>query len=399
MPSIRDWHGDINKASDWFAWGIVTFLLYTGIHPYKGKLDGYKPGELERRMKENASVFLPNVRLNKAVRDFGNIPGPLLDWYQATFTHGERTLPPSPLQTGKANSNLGKVLRVVTTKTGGLIFEKLLDLVGEKIVSVWPCGIVRTNQGNLVTVSTKKVIGTTKGARVAVVSRNTGWLVAEESATSWQWRFIDQGGAEISLSVPLATETVVRSGERLFAATETELVELTLQAFTKPILTFGRRWQILGRSTSWFHAVGISDVLGAIHLIAPFGNDAVALVRTPQLDGRRVVNAKAGARFAVAVTVNQNGEYEQHTFTFDKEWRRYHHEQLLVDGPELNLTILPKGVTVSLMEDSELTIAVPTQGDRTVISDKDLSTDLRLAHIGEKVVYLKDGTLWSLRMR
>ena len=30
MPSIRDWHGkSVSEASDWFSWGVVTFLLYT----------------------------------------------------------------------------------------------------------------------------------------------------------------------------------------------------------------------------------------------------------------------------------------------------------------------------------------------------------------------------------
>ncbi len=399
MPSIRDWHGGISEASDWFAWGIVTFLLYTGTHPYKGKLDGYKPGELERRMKDNASVFLPDVRLSKAVRDFATIPGPLLDWYQATFTQGERTVPPSPLLTGKTNVNLGKILHTITTHAGNLVFEKLLELAGEKIVSVWPCGIVRTDQGSLIEVSSKRKIGSVGGTRVALVGRDTGWLVAKKLSNTWQWCFFNRNGVEVTLSVPLPIEGVLRSDERLFAITETELVELTLQQFTRPVLTLGKRWQILGKSTSWFSGVGVSNVLGAMHLIAPFGVDAVALVRVLELDRLRVVNAKAGARFVVVVTINQAGEYELHTFVFDKEWKRYQYERKLVDGSELNLSILPKGVVASITEDGEMTILVPSQGDQKVVTDKDLSTELQLARIGDKVVYLKDGALWSLRMQ
>ncbi|MCA9353916.1 MAG: serine/threonine protein kinase [Candidatus Kaiserbacteria bacterium] len=399
MPSIRDWHGSISEASDWFSWGIVTFLLYTGIHPYKGKLDGYKPGELEQRMKDNASVFVPGVRLNKAVRDFGIIPGPLLDWYQATFTQGERTLPPSPQATGKANTNLGQIMRVVTTQSGGLIFERLLEVHGEQVVSIWPCGVVRTNAGTLVDVATKRTIRQTSSGRVAVVSRDNGWVIVEEHNGNWLWRFVSRQGTESMLSVPLTATTVLRSGERLFAVTESELIELTLQAFSKPVLTLGNRWQILGKSTRWFSEVGISDVLGAMHLIAPYGADAVAMVRTAELDGLTVVNAKAGTRFVVVVTVNQNGEYEEHRFAFDKNWKQYQYDRELVDGPELNLTILPKGVTASIKDDGELIIAVPFQGDKKVVSDKDIGTNLRLAHIGDKVVYRKDGALWQLRMR
>ncbi len=399
MPSIRDWHGGISEASDWFAWGVVTFLLYTGIHPYKGKLDGYKPGELERRMKDNASVFVPGVKLNRAVRDFGIIPGPLLDWYEATFTQGERVVPPSPLLTGKANTQLGQIMRMVTTQTGGLIFEKLLELPGEKIISVWPSGVVRTNQGNLVEIAKKHLVGKVQGRRATVVSRNGGWVIAEEQSDIWSWCFVDQGGNKHNLSVPLPTKTVLRSNERVFAVTETELVELILQVFNKPVLALGQRWQILGKSTRWFQEIGISDVLGAIHLIAPFGEDAIAIVRAPELDGLSIVNAKAGHRYVVVVTLNQNGEYERHSFAFNKDWKQYAYERELVDGPELNFTVLSKGVVASIMEDGELTIMVPFQGDKKVVSDKDLSTALRLSRIGDRVVYQKDGVLWSLRMR
>ncbi|USN92446.1 MAG: serine/threonine protein kinase [Candidatus Nomurabacteria bacterium] len=399
MPSIRDWHGSISEASDWFSWGIVTFLLYTGIHPYKGNLDGYKPGELERRMKNNASVFLPGVRLNKAVRDFRIIPGPLLDWYEATFTQGERTLPPSPQATGKANTNLGQIMRVVTTQSGGLIFERLLEVPGERVVSIWPCGVVRTNAGTLVDVATKRTIGQTSNGRVAVVGRDNGWVIVEEVSGAWQWRFIDRRGTESTLTVPLTVTTILRSGERLFAVTESELIELTLQAFSKPVLTLGNRWQILGKGTRWFSEVGVSNILGAMHLIAPYGANAVAMVRTSELDGLTVVNAKAGTRFVVVVTVSHNGEYEEHRFAFDKNWKQYQYDRELVDGSELNLTILPKGVTASIRDDGELIIAVPFQGDKKVVSDRDICTNLRLAHIIDKVVYQKDGVLWSLGMR
>lgn len=399
MPSIRDWHGSISESSDWFAWGIVTFLLYTGTHPYKGTMAGYKPGELERRMKDNASVFTPGVRLNRAVRDFGVIPGPLLDWYQATFAQGERTVPPSPLKTGATNTSLGKVLRVATTQSGGLIFEKLLELPGEKIVSVWPCGICRTDLGNLIELSTKRLVGTVAGSRVVVVATDSGYLVVEAVGGNWQWRLLDVKGTVIDLTFPLPIETVVRSGERLFVVTETELVEVSLQTFSKPLLTAGKRWQVLTKSTSWFQEVGVSDVLGAMHLIAPFGSEAVAVAGTPELDGLTVVNAKAGTRFAIAITLNQKGEYEEHQFAFDKEWKQYQHKRSLVDGPELNLTVLQNGVVASIKEDGELNIAVPFQGDKKVVSDKDLFTDQQLAHVKEGVVYKHKGALWSLRMQ
>ena len=400
MPSVRDWHSqDFGAETDWFAWGVVSFLLFTGVHPYKGKLDGYKPGELERRMKDNASVFLPEVRLNKAVRDFRSIPGPLLDWYQATFTKGERSVPPSPFKTGKTNTNLGRVMRVVATTTGGLIYEKLFDLANDEVISVWPCGIIRTKSGKLIDLATKKEIGKVSGSRVAIIKKDNGWLVSEMIGSGWQWRHINRNGLESLLSVPVTTKSVVRSDNRIFVTTETELIELTLQQFSKPVITIGKRWSVLSNATKWFQGIGVSDVLGAMHLIAPFAESSVAIVRVPELDGLKPVNGLCGNRWAEIITINKQGEYEAHDLSFDAEWKKYSLQSRKVDGPDQNLVALPKGVTASIPEDGELIISVPTKGEQKVIKDKDLATDMRLANIENKVVYRKDGALWSLRMQ
>ncbi len=399
MPSIRDWQAhNFSEETDWFAWGVVTFNLFTGIHPYKGGLDGYKPGELERRMKDNASVFNPAIRLNKAVRDFSLIPGPLLDWYQATFAQGIRTKPPLPSKTGKTNVQFGKTLRMVTTATGGLIYRKLLSITGEKIVSVWPCGVVRTDPGAVYEVSSKKKITTTSGTRVAVVARENGWLITEEVGQSYVWRFVERSGAEATLQLPLETTSVFRFDGRLFASTETELVEVILHQFAKPLLTFGSRWQILGPATNWYNGVGVSNVLGAMHLVVPFGSEAVGMVRSHELDDQKIIKAMAGNRFVEVITINKHGDYEAITFTFSKDYQSYTTERRLVDSPEQNLTALPKGVTAEIRTDGLLTISVPQNNVVKEVSDKDISTEMRLARIGDQVVYLKDGELWSLSM-
>ncbi len=399
MPSIRDWHtSGFTNETDWFAWGIVTFNLFTGIHPYKGGLDGYKPGELERRMKENASVFHPDIRLNKAVRDFALIPGPLLDWYQATFAQGVRTIPPLPSKTGKTNVQFGKTLRIVTTATGGLVYRKIFSIPGESVVSIWPCGVVRTDSGTLFEVSSKKKITTTKGSRVAVVAREQGWLVAEELNQTFEWRFINRNGTETTLSLPLEVTGVFRSDERIFAITNTELVEVILHQFAKPVLTFGSRWQILGLATNWYSGVGISNVLGAMHFVLPFGEQAVAMVRVPELDSLRTIKATAGNRFVEVITVNKQGEYEAIAFIFSKDFQSYTTMSRIVDSPEQNLTALPKGVTAEIRTDNLLTITVPQNNITKEVSDKDISTDMRLSRIKDQGVDTKDGELWSLSM-
>ncbi len=52
MDSVRDRQvpiGTFNKETDWFSWAIVTFQLYTGIHPFKGRHPKYKNNDIDSR--------------------------------------------------------------------------------------------------------------------------------------------------------------------------------------------------------------------------------------------------------------------------------------------------------------------------------------------------------------
>jgi len=180
MPSIRDWHtNDFNEASDWFSWGIVSFQIYTGIHPYKGTLDGYKRGGLERRMKDNASVFAQGVRLNQNVRDFLCIPSKLLDWYVDTFQHGMRVIPPSPFDVGAGYTKRAIVARTIITTAGVLVYDKLYDDTRDPALRIFPCGVVLLESGSLYDLGSKREIGTVQSRDCEVVRQNGHWLVSD----------------------------------------------------------------------------------------------------------------------------------------------------------------------------------------------------------------------------
>jgi hypothetical protein len=397
MPSIRDWHSQsISKATDWFAWGIVSFLLFTGIHPYKGTLAGYKPSELERRMRENASVFNPSVRLNKTVRDFSTIPGPLRTWYEETFEGGLRNVPPSPFATGLGNV-VARTMRVITTAQGGLVYEKLFD-AHEAITSLWPCGLVRTASGKLFDFITKREVGTTTALRMAAVKTDTGWLLAEQHGATWTFRFLQGNTVSTELSTMLDVRTVFRSDERLFAVTSEELVELKLMSLGKPLLALGHRWSIIGNSTRWYRGVGIADLLGSRHLIVPSGNDGIRQVRVPELEGATVIGAVGTERFVEVMTQTASGDYEALQFALGKDGTSYTLTKTLRGEAEQNLVVLPKGVVARIVEDGELIILVPQSGATNIGHDKDLTTTMRLSHLGDRVIYHHETAVWSLRM-
>lgn len=401
MPSIRDWHSKlVSVESDWFAWGVVTFQVFTGTHPYKGTLAGYKPSEFIERMKAQKSVFTPGVSLNRVVRDFSCIPAPLLSWYEATFQNGERSVPPSPMLSGTHLPRAAQVMRVVSSATGSLTFEKLYSVAGNPVLRVWPCGVVLCSDGSLVELGMKRVIGMVTSRDVEVVEVAGGWLVGMVENDSLEFRYIDSSsGKSEPLSYMLKAHGLFRSDNRLFAISDRGITELSITLFGKPVLSSGNTWGALPNSTKWFDGVGVQDALGAAFLLVPFGEKACAIAKVPELNAVTVVAAKAGPRYVVLSTVDRNGDYERLELTFDRDYGMYTVVRTSVDNPDLNVAILPKGVAASISTDGELTITVPTANKVSKVADKQISTDMVLAHWGDKVLYIQNDGLWSVRTR
>jgi hypothetical protein len=395
MPSIRDWHTPkITDMTDWFAWGVVSFQLYTGIHPYKGTLAGYRPGELERRMRDNASVFAPGVRLNRAVRDFSCIPGPLLDWYEATFQAGTRTEPPSPQAAAKVKRQI-HAPRVTLVAKGALQFESLYK-GGDEPVRIFECGIVLLSSGKLFDLASGRIVGTAPlGAEIVRVEG--GWLVAALENGKVVATLISTNLTTEPVTSQIAATGLLQAAGRLFA-TGFGLTELTLMRFSRPVLAAGQTWGALA-STVWFSGVGLQNTLGSVHLILPYGDNACAHLRVPELDGRRVITARAGHRFVSLVVLDKDGVYRKLELSIDRDYRSYSTWTADTDTPELNLAILPRGVAATVVRDGELVIFVPSNGDTKRVADSRATTTIKLANWNNTVIATDGGTVWKISLQ
>lgn len=403
MPSIRDWHAKkFGKESDWFSWAVVTFQIYTGVHPYKGTLDGYARTDMESRMKDNASVFSSGIRLNRAVRDFSCVPGPLLGWYEATFQKGERTRPPSPFSTGVTAPPAAQVLRVITTgRTDILVFEKLLSFPGDAVVRTFHCGVARLVSGKLIDLQTKRQIIAVSSPTCEVVKVGHGWLIGNLENKLATFVYVNERGMRSeTLQFSVQAHRLLGYENRMFVVGDNGLTEVKSNLFgDKLIASAGQTWGIIVSSTKWFNGVGVLDAMGAKFIIAPFGDGAVAQVRVRELDFMRIIMAKAGNRFVSLIGLQKNGEYKKIELAFDRDYRTYKVWVGTVDSPELNLAILPKGVCATIVCDGELDIFVPANGNMTKAEDSQIATDMLLANWEDLVIYLKNGEAWSVRMK
>lgn len=435
MPSIRDWHSStFSQLTDWFSWGIVTFQIYTGIHPYKGTLDGFSRSDMLGRMKANASVFTKGVRLNAAVRDFSTIPSRLHSWYESTFQSTVREKPPSPFDVATSISPATRVLRVATstivsttgsgtgsgsgTNTnsasttvtpGTLKFEKILSTPSsDPVIRVFHCGVALTSSGKLINLTTSSAIcqdrydlhcEVVEVARVGTAAGAAGgWVVAEPGKQSiGKFTYISKSDfIPRPLSISLASTSILAFGNRLFTVADTGLSEIHIRFFDHPIAAISNTWGIIPNSTRWFEGFGVLDALGSIFLLTPFGLDGLPQTRVPELDGMRVITGKAGERFVSLIAVNRSGDYHKFEFTFDKLYSSYSSWQSSSDSAELNLAILPKGVCATIYKDTELVIFVPSTRTVRHIEDKHVSTAMTLFNWQNTVVSVQNGEVWRV---
>ena len=105
LPSIQDPTRNVfDTGSDWFSFAVVSFMLWTGMHPYKGMHPKYGKNALADRMRDGVSVLDSNVNVPAAMRDSARIPVGLRDWYKAIFTHQHRESPTTNWKTFASKS-------------------------------------------------------------------------------------------------------------------------------------------------------------------------------------------------------------------------------------------------------------------------------------------------------
>ena len=88
-------NNNFTQSSDWFAFGIITFQLFTGLHPFRhGKHPRYRPNQWRERMAARISVFDPQIVLPPSAQGFRFVPSNYLVWYKSMFINGQRSAPP-----------------------------------------------------------------------------------------------------------------------------------------------------------------------------------------------------------------------------------------------------------------------------------------------------------------
>ena len=397
MPSIEDplvQGYDFTELSDWFSFAVVTFQMFIGIHPFKGKHPSIKG--MEKRMKAGVSVFHPDVKMPKVVYPLDVIPPAYRQWYEAVLENGKRVAPPTDL-TGAI-----VITPVIRTIAGTQQFDipELFSFGGNvlgsweafgAVLSVCEDGIYagRHHVGNL----RPGLVGT------AFTPRQNKGIVAFLDGTSLS---LYDTTDRRDLDFPFAVEQAMSTGDRLYVKIGEQIHEVTMvDTGARVIASPQPVANCMKKATKLYDGVAIQNMLGSIFatMLPESGKSYTTHVK--ELDEYRIVEAKAD-RNVLMVIGHKSGQYDRLVVRFSTVGDEYDVRVVEDITPAgLNFVALDTGVCALINEDEKLELFAAKRGHQgvKVIEDKILGGDMRLGRHAGKVVFWRGDKIYRLEMK
>lgn len=397
MESVRDRHmkpGQFNEGTDWFAFAILSFQMFVGIHPYKGRHPVIQG--LDERMKQNISVLHKDVGIPKTCYPIASIPKNYLDWYGLVLEKGQRTAPPSDI-----------VVIAVPVKMTRTIGSAALEIheIGsfdDDIGDVWEhLGSIVVTTHNSVYVDGRRTGDHSKGVITGVGF--TGSNKPVTASTFNGFTLEDQVSHETIGSVLTPSEIMsyngtiyARAGDKILALTLTEIGSQN-KVLAGPVVAAN----VLEHATRLYQGTAIQSLLGACYVSVFPVAGTHHQIRIPELDGVRIQDARYDNKVLMVIGFKK-GVYNRWVFRFDNEFQSYDTRVIPdIQPSSLNFVTLDSGICVSMTEDETLELFSNVKGANKsrVVTDPVLSGEMRLHKNGGKVLFTKEDKLYSLSLK
>lgn len=389
MPSIRDWRAKkFTTHSDWFSFAIVTFQLFIGIHPFKGKIKGYKKNDFRQRVIDCVSVFNKKVGVPASARDIDLIPTHYKDWYYNLFEKGDRSAPPT-----KAGIR-GPVAsrRIVVVSSNTFEIKELNEFDSDIVYHSYENGIEVVKTRKKIYINNKEYY----------VSKDVEVLFTPQQQRSV---FVKIENGEVKFHLPqdninlhqtISCEEKMIVGNRLFLKSGGNIFETQFQDYGPNVfLSTLKTWQIMPYSSELFSGVIYQNILGKAFLTI-IGDGSFYSIPIPELDEYKIIGAKREHDICVVIAHKENS-YHRFVFSFDKSQYSYRVTND-IDFYQPNFTVLDNGIAIMITEDSHLEI-FKKGGNVKEIVDSTIDSSMKLTKSGIGARFFKGNKLFSISMR
>ena len=402
MDSIRDRHSGDNfsTATDWFSWGIVTWQLITGIHPYKGKHPKMKT--LDDRMLNNVSVMNPEVKVPSICPPWADvIPANYLEWYKAVFEDGKRI--PPPIDFVGTITLSAPIVKIVSGTNTFRIVE--IDDMGEEIIrtqasSTW-------GGRGLVIFSINSLKLHKKRWDVDGRSSHVSEIRACEHPATVQWNpnrtlTVSEVFGPATLDKPLSDISGVMSYKgQVYTQQEGGLYEMILRKVgTRLLCGFELRANVLPKASYMYDGVVIQNILGAWFatiLPEPGICYTIPLCETKH---HKIIDAKFENGVLMIIGA-KSGAFDKFIYRFGPNYEP--HVRIISDpsSQDINFTVTGTGICAHVLEDGKLELFRnnPNSKDVKVIEDPIIHGDMRLFTDGAGVKFFQGSKIYSIEMK
>lgn len=398
MESIRDRHM-ANKAAfteltDWFSFSVVSFQMFCGIHPYKGKHPTIK--SMDDRMKANIPVFHKDVKFPKNVLPFDVIPQAYKDWYKAVLFEGKRFAPPTdPVQV---------IIVPVTIKTvtGNEDFDitEIVEYDTKIIRYISINGTRVTITSDDLYIGHKKVFQTcNKDMHIAI----TPLLNKVITATLVDGDVLLYNSTDEEVPTHnIKADDIMSYRDRIYIKNNDMISELNFVEIGKTVHAVPKHvGNVMENATKFYDGVIIQNVLGSF-IASLFPSAGVHYqIQCPEFKGYQIIDAKYRDNVLIVIA-SQKGKYDKFILKFDDKFSSYSVREIKdISYVGINFTVLDNGLVVHINENEELEIFSNKKEAATVkvIDNSAISGDMKLFSDGMQVVFAKGKKLYKLEMK
>jgi serine/threonine protein kinase len=396
MESVRDRHmtpGHFTELTDWFSFGVVSFQLFIGIHPYKGKHPKYTGVDaLDERMKDNISVLNKAVAMPAVCYPLANIPKGYLDWYKRLFEKGERLPPPENLHAAVV------VVAQVKKISGSNFFDIAEVAVGDKDI----INYFYSNNAEII-VTEDSVYYNGRQDALSVKNPVFGFTpkmnhpIGAYPHNGFVRIYDLIGGQELH---QCSGKAVMSHDNRLYAQNDISILEVQIFEGQKTFVSMRAVGNCLENATQMFDGVVIQNLLGSYYASFFPVSGQCHQVALKELNGYKVLDAKFD-NGVLMVVVSKAGKYNRLVMRFDKDWTYDVREVKDITYSGLNFTTLDNGICVCIDEDERVEIFSNTKdrADVKEINDPAIDGSMKLFHKGTKVLFAKGNKMFGMTMR
>ena len=403
MDSVRDrrvskldkqgvLHYHPDELSDWFSWAVLTFWLYTNIHPFRGGHANYKPRDKQKQMDDGVSVFHPGVRTPPSVNDFKVIPKRHLEWYKQIFLNNDRSAPPL------ADSSVPLLVptQVVTIQGTDKITVSEVIAYSDQIISVHQfMGVYYVVTKKNVYAGKKEIGSVAGGKKTLVCNANDGTpIIAHQVANKVTFN-------ELTVSAPTGTinsqDMFSRNGA-IYTITNAKMVENSFTAFGDKIVHRITELENVSLSSKMYDGCIVQDLLGKKYLTIPYKLGSAFSKHIPALDGYRIVDAKSDKTVTV-VLAEKGGTYDRFTIVFDRKFNDFQvRETKDVAYDTINFATMDNGLCILLSNPSEIEL-FSTASQYETLPNPPFDSTMKLFTTSDGIFFVNGNSIHQIRRK